>query len=62
MLELTPNQAKQVEGGIIQLLGAFIAVFAAPRVINEIRKEYNGWGRSIGEAAWEYRHPYNPNG
>lgn len=58
---LTDAQAQQIEAGILPLIGALVTVFVLPKVINDHRKEYNQWGRDLGEALYEYNHPYDPN-
>ena len=61
MKSLSQTETKQVSGGFLNLIAAFVAVFVLPKVINDNRKEYNQWGQEIGEAAWEWKHPYDPN-
>ena len=61
MRELRPNEVNSIGGGFLPLLAAIVAVVVAPKVINDHRKEYNQWGRNLGEALYEYNHPYDPN-
>lgn len=61
MIRLTQDEAKQVNGGFLQALAAFVAVFTAPIVINKARKELNQMGRDASQATFDYLHPYDPN-
>lgn len=61
MKVLSIEESQNVSGGFLQLIAAFVAVFVLPKVINDNRKEYNQWGHNLGEAAWEWQHPYDPN-
>lgn len=58
---LTIDQTNEVSGGWIPLITALVTVFVLPKVINDHRKEYNEWGQNLGEATFEYLHPYDPN-
>lgn len=61
MRSLNICESVQISGGFLPLIAAVVAVFVFPKVINDHRKEYNQWGHQIGEALWEYNHPYDPN-
>jgi hypothetical protein len=61
MIELNDNQCKSINGAILPLIGALVTVFVLPKVINDHRKEYNQWGRNLGESIYEFNHPYDPN-
>lgn len=61
MVDLKLNELKTVFGGFLPLLAAVVAVVVAPKIINDHRKEYNEWGRNLGEHLWEINHPYDPN-
>lgn len=61
MKELSIEEITHISGGFLNLIAAFVAVFVLPKVINDNRKEYNKWGHEIGEAAWEWKHPYDSN-
>lgn len=61
MRVLTIEECEQVEGGFLAAILAFVAVFTLPKIINDHAQEYIGWGPAVGEAAWEYQHPYDPN-
>jgi len=61
MRTLNTLELLDVNAGILPLIGALVTVFVLPKVINDHRKEYNQWGRELGEAVWEYNHPYDPN-
>ncbi len=61
MKQLSTNESKSVEGGFLPVLAAVVAVVVFPKVINDHRKEYNQWGRNLGEALYEHNHPYDPN-
>lgn len=58
---ITEFEAKEVSGGFLQVLAAIVAVFVAPKIFNDHRKEYNEWGHNLGETVWEWQHPYDPN-
>lgn len=61
MKEINANEIKIISGGILPLIGALVTVFVLPKIINDNRKEYNQWGHNLGEAIYEYNHPYDPN-
>jgi len=61
MIKITQNELHLIQGGFFQLIAAVVAVITLPKIINDHRKEYNEWGRALGEAAWEWQHPYDPN-
>lgn len=58
---LTKNEVLKTNGGNLAPLGTFVAVLTVPKIVNDYRKEYNEWGRNLGEYLWESRYPYDPN-
>lgn len=61
MRYLKYKEIELVQGGFLPMLIAAVTIFTLPKLINDHRKEYNQWGQALGEAAWEYQHPYDPN-
>ena len=62
---LSEKESQEVSAGVLPLIAeAFligIAIFAAPKVIQESNNYLNQVGQGIGEATWEHFHPYDPN-
>lgn len=61
MRQLNQKEIELVSGAFLPLLAAVVAVIAAPKLINDHRKEYNQWGHNLAEVTFDYLHPYDPN-
>lgn len=61
MIKINIEEMQYVNGGFLEAVGAFVAVFTLPHVIKNTGDEYSQWGQNISQAYWDKTYPYDPN-